>query len=91
MVPEMSKLEGEEGAQPNESEQRRLQRKRKEHETAVALVKKRKFTVGHHHGMLNVLPPNFTLTSMTPLQLVYCWLMGSVRHNIPACTCSVGQ
>jgi len=76
--------EGEEGTQPNESEQRRLQRKRKEHETAVALVKKRKFTVGHHHGMLNVLPPNFTLTSMTPLQLVYCWLMGSVRHNIPA-------
>ncbi len=47
-------------------------------------MKKRKFTVGQHHGRLNVLPRDFTFSSMTPLMLVHCWLMGGVRHDIPA-------
>ena len=75
--------DGAEGAPPNESGERRLQLKRKEVVTSAQLVKKRRYTVGHHHGRLNVLPRNFKFTSLTPFMLVECWLLGSERHNIP--------
>ena len=72
-----------EGEVTEDSEERRLQRKRKEHQLSADLVKRRKYLIGYHHNKLNVLPRNFTFTSMTPLMLVQCWLLGSGRHNIP--------
>ena len=69
--------------EPRESEERRLQRKRKEHATSVDLVKKRRYRVGQHHGRLNILPRDYTFTPMTPSQLVQNWLLGSERHNVP--------
>lgn len=65
-------------------EQRRLLKKRRLHKTAIALTRKRVFKVGFHHGTLNVLPHDFTFTSMTTLHLVNCWLLGDTGENVPA-------
>ena len=79
-----NEADGEEGDEPRESEQRRLQRKRKDRETSNKLVKKRRYRLGHHHGRLNVLPADYTFPSMGPKQLCENWLLGSERDNIPA-------
>lgn len=65
-------------------EQRKLLKKRRLHETATALTRKRAFKVGFHHGTLNVLPHDFNFTSMTMPHLVNSWLLGGIGQNIPA-------
>lgn len=82
--------EGKEEDEPRESEQRRLQRKRKERETSDGLVKKRPYRVGQHHGRLNILPPDYKFPPMGPLQLCENWLLGSERQNIPP-LCMLGS
>ena len=45
-------------------------KRQKEHEISIANVKKRKFTVGFHHGVLNPLPADFKFPIQTFQQLV---------------------
>ena len=78
-----NETEGEEGDKPRESEQRRLQRKRKQREASDEAVKKRRYRVGHHHGRLNVLPANYVFPSLGPKDLCENWLLGSEDQNIP--------
>ena len=46
-------------------------------------TKKRKFTVGYHHGKLKFLPYNYQLPPMTWSCLTVHWLLGSVSDNVP--------
>ena len=46
-------------------------------------TKKRKFTVGHHHGNLNTLPSTYQLPPMTCSQLIVNCLIWSVYDNSP--------
>ena len=46
-------------------------------------VKKRKFTIGLHHGRLNPLPADFKFPSMTLQQLVVNYLLGDSGNNVP--------
>ena len=46
-------------------------------------VKKRKFTIGLHHGRLNPLPANFKFPSMTLQQLIVNYLLGDSGNNVP--------
>ena len=47
------------------------------------VVKKRKFTVGFHHGKLSPLPATFKWPKMTTFQLCVNWLIGNVEESIP--------
>ena len=47
------------------------------------IVKKRKFTVGFHHGKLSPLPATFKWPKMTTFQLCVNWLIGNVEESIP--------
>ena len=44
---------------------------------------KRKFTVGYHHGKLNVLLSYYKFPPMTFSQLIVNWLLGIVSENVP--------
>ena len=46
-------------------------------------MKKIKFTVGYHHGKLNVLPYNYYFPPMTCSPLIVNCLPGSLYNNVP--------
>ena len=46
-------------------------------------TKKIKFTVGYHHGKIDVLTSNFQFHPMTCSQLIVNWLLCSVSDNVP--------
>lgn len=64
----------------HELQQIKLQKARK---SASKVVKKRKLTVGYHHGTLNPLPSNWKFTSMPVLMLIQNWFIGDLNRNIP--------
>ena len=64
------------------AERRELARKRRR-KNETDQLNSRKLTVGVHHGRMNVLPQQWTFSSMTSLQLVQNWFIGDVRRNIP--------
>ena len=45
-------------------------------------LKKRKLTVGFHHGMLNPLPPTWVYPKMNCIQLINLWLLGAPAENV---------
>ena len=47
-------------------------------------LKRRKLTVGLHHGKLNVLPANWKYPKMTMVQLIHLYLMGSPSEGVAA-------
>ncbi|GFH55956.1 hypothetical protein CTEN210_12433 [Chaetoceros tenuissimus] len=47
------------------------------------MLKKRKFTIGFHHGQLNPLPPNYEFPSMSCASLVRNWFIGDSERNVP--------
>lgn len=64
------------------SHSKQTSRKRK-HGEVMNAMKKRKFTIGFHHGKLNPLPANFQFPKMTAHQLIINWLLGDLTQNIP--------
>ena len=38
-------------------------------------MKRRKLTVGYHHGKLNPLPPNWKYPKVNLVQLIHMWLL----------------
>ena len=64
------------------AERRELARKRRR-KNETDQLNSRKLTVGVHHGRMNVLPQQWTFSSMTSLQLVQNWFIGDMRRNIP--------
>ena len=48
------------------------------------IVKRRKITIGFHHGVLNPLPPTWDFPKAIPIiHLLNAWLIGDLQHNIP--------
>ena len=74
----------------NDSTNRQLDRgeevralERKKISEAKLKSKKRKLTVGFHHGRLQVVPVYWTFTNMTIKQLIDNWFIGNEREKIP--------
>lgn len=63
-------------------EEKRLHQKRK-HEVAISSVKRRRLTMGCHHGMLMPLPQDWEFPSMTWTQLIFNWFLGNTEDNLP--------
>ena len=53
------------------------------HQQAMDHVKKRKLTMGSHHGLLTPLPSDWEFPSMTWSQLIENWFLGNQRDNLP--------
>ena len=51
-------------------------------EVSVEKTKKRKFTVGYHHGKLNYLPSNYQFPLTACFQLIENWLLGILFNNV---------
>ncbi len=52
-------------------------------------LKRRKLTVGFHHGKLNVLPADWTYPKMNLVQLIHLYQMGSPSEGVTAlCLCT---
>ena len=47
-------------------------------------MRRRKLTVGYHHGKLNPLPPRWNYPKMNIVQLIHMWLMGSLADGVAA-------
>jgi hypothetical protein len=63
-------------------EEKQLHQKKK-HEVAISSVRKRKLTMGCHHGMLTPLPQDWEFPSMTWTQLIFNWFLGNTEENLP--------
>eukprot|EP00804_Cyclotella_cryptica_P030556 CCRYP_014841-RA/>CCRYP_014841-RA protein AED:0.29 eAED:0.28 QI:0/0/0/1/1/1/2/0/385 len=63
-------------------EEKQLRRRRKR-ERAINSVKKRKLTMGCHHGMLTPLPEDWEFPPMTWTQLIQNWFIGNKTENLP--------
>ena len=59
-----------------------LRRKRKQ-EVSLEQTKKKKLTVGYHHGKLNISLFNYQFPLMTWFHMIVNWLIGSVSENVP--------
>ena len=58
-------------------------RQKRKREVRLEQTKKRKFTVGYHHGKLNILPYTYQFPPMTFSQMILNWFLGSVSDNLP--------
>jgi hypothetical protein len=58
-------------------------RRKKQREKSLMALKRRKLTMGSHHGSLTPLPQDWKFPSMTWTQLIHNWLLGNEEYNIP--------
>ena len=66
-----------------ESNEEKRDKQQRELQISIANVKRRKFTIGMHHGRLNPLPADFKFPSQTLQQLVVNYLLGDSAKNSP--------
>jgi hypothetical protein len=79
---ELDDAENEDGVNGMTEEEREVVR-RNRRERGEGAVKRRRLTVGFHHGKLQILPPHWNFPNMTIRQLIENWFVGNVREKVP--------